>query len=121
MSDTYVQRIDNRYWCDRSTDRTHALIELVFSLVCADDGPGGPVIDHLLVGFSGTGGGLRKQGVLLADWQKYKTNYGICEEGGILLPSKIKTNVHVRRVVFSYKCTQVSIMNQGLRENKQGS
>lgn len=67
ISYTYVQRIDNRYRRDRCTDRTHALIELVFGLVCADDGPGGPVIDHLLVGFSGAGGGLRNQGVLLVD------------------------------------------------------
>lgn len=41
-------------------DGTHALVESVFGLVCADDCPGGAVIDHLLVGFLGAWSGLEE-------------------------------------------------------------
>lgn len=46
-------------------DGAHALVEGVFGLVCADDCPGGAVVDHLLVWFlwawSGLGGGDPRQ------------------------------------------------------------
>lgn len=39
-------------------DRAHALVESVFGLVCADDCPGGAVVDHLLVWFLWAWSGL---------------------------------------------------------------
>lgn len=41
-------------------DRAHALVESVFGLVCADDCPGGAVIDHLLVWFLWAWSGLEE-------------------------------------------------------------
>lgn len=41
-------------------DGAHALVESVFGLVCADDCPGGAVVDHLLVWFLWAWSGLRE-------------------------------------------------------------
>ena len=43
---------------DGIAHRPHAFVELVLSLVRADDGPRGAVVDHLLVGLFGTRRGL---------------------------------------------------------------
>lgn len=54
---------------DRIADGSHTLVELVFGLVRADDGPGCTVVDHLLVGFFGTGRGLELDDAFLTQTQ----------------------------------------------------
>ena len=48
---THVERVDDWDGRDGRADRSHAFVKLVLGLVCADDGPCGTIVDHLLVGF----------------------------------------------------------------------
>lgn len=50
----YLQSFYHRDGCDGCLHRPHALTEGVFRLVGANDGPGSPVADQLLVSFFGT-------------------------------------------------------------------
>ena len=57
----YLQAVHHGDRGDGLGHRAHALVEGVLSLVCADDGPGCAVVDHLLVGLFGTGRGLHTE------------------------------------------------------------
>ena len=46
-----MERVDDWDGRDGRADRSHAFVKLVLGLVCADDGPCGTIVDHLLVGF----------------------------------------------------------------------
>ena len=50
----YLQAVHHGDGGDGLGHGAHALIEGVLGLVCADDGPGRPVVDHLFVGLFGT-------------------------------------------------------------------
>ncbi len=56
---TYMQRVDDWNWCYRCPDRSHALEELVLDFIRTDDRPVGAVVQHLLVWFLWTRGGLK--------------------------------------------------------------
>lgn len=46
--------MDGRDGRDGCPNRSHSFVELIFGLVCANDGPCGSVIDHFFVGLLGT-------------------------------------------------------------------
>ena len=54
----YLQAVHHGDGGDGLGHGAHALIEGVLGLVCADDRPGRPVVDHLLTGLLGAGRGL---------------------------------------------------------------
>lgn len=64
-----MERVDDGDGGDGTADGSHALVELVLGLVGADDGPGGSVVDHFLVGLLGARRRLELDDALLAEAQ----------------------------------------------------
>ena len=70
-----VEGVDERNRSDRASDWSHPLVVGVLHLVGGDDGPAGPVIQHLFVGLLGAGRGLELNLIILSFLMMDKLNF----------------------------------------------